>query len=221
MASILVIDDEVVLARQIAASLTDSGHDVQVAATAAEGEKCLRTSGADLVLLDLRLPDRPGLEVLDWIQDLDSTIAVILMTAYSSVPDVVRAMQSGAADYLQKPLDLDELGLLVLRIMKRNREARELAYHRERDRTDAPGVVGSHPSLHGIFEQLERLRAAALPPGRRPPILFTGETGTGKGLLARAAHDLLGGGPFIEINCTAMPESLIEAELFGHERGTF
>lgn len=221
MATILVVDDEVVLARQIAAFLTDCGHDVNVAGSAKEGEECLQETGADLVLLDLKLPDRTGLEVLDWIQELDKTIAVVLMTAYGSVPDVVRAMQSGAADYLQKPLDLEELSLLVERIMARKREARELAYHRKRDRTEAPGVVASHPSMQEILEQLNRLREAEIPPGRRPPLLFTGETGTGKGLFARTAHDMLGNGPFIEVNCTAMPESLMEAELFGHERGTF
>jgi len=221
MATILVIDDEAVLARQIAEFLGDSGHEVQVAQTAAEGEERLHDSPPDLVLLDLKLPDRTGLEVLDSIQEFDPMIAVVLMTAYGSVPDVVRAMQSGAADYLQKPLDLAELLLLIERIMTHRREQRELAYHRKRDRSDVPGVVGSHRVLHAIFDQLERLRQADLPPGRRPPILFTGETGTGKGVLARAAHNLLGDGPFIEINCTAMPESLMEAELFGHERGTF
>ena len=221
MATILVIDDEAVLAKQIAAFLTDLGHEVEVAGTAAAGEEQLRMAGADLVLLDLKLPDRTGLEVLDWIQEFDHTISVVLMTAYGSIPDVVKAMQSGASDYLQKPLDLDEVALLIERIMKRAREARELAYHRSRDRAEAPGIVGSHASLQLIFEQIHRLKDAGLPPGKRPPLLFTGETGTGKGMLARAAHEILGSGPFIEINCTAMPESLIEAELFGHERGTF
>ena len=147
MATILVIDDEAVLAKQIAAFLTDLGHEVEVAGTAAAGEEQLRMAGADLVLLDLKLPDRTGLEVLDWIQEFDHTISVVLMTAYGSIPDVVKAMQSGASDYLQKPLDLDEVALLIERIMKRAREARELAYHRSRDRAEAPGIVGSHSSL--------------------------------------------------------------------------
>jgi DNA-binding NtrC family response regulator len=130
-------------------------------------------------------------------------------------------MRRGAADYLQKPLDLDELRLLVERVVARTRRDRELAYLRRRDRALPEGLVGRDPALLAAFDQVQRIRDAGLPPGKRPAILISGETGTGKGMIARALHEVLGGGPFIELNCTAMPEPLVEAELFGHERGSF
>ena len=221
MPSIVVIDDEALLVRQIGRALASAGHEVRLAQTGAEGLAEARREVPDLVLLDLRLPDTSGLELLEALQELESSLPVVLMTAYGSVHDAVEAMRRGAVDYLQKPLDLEELRLLVDRVLARQRRDRELRYHRARDRTITPGVVGRHPTLLQIFDQVDRLREADLPAGRRPVILLTGETGTGKGLLARAIHERLGGGPFVEINCTALPDSLIEAELFGHERGTF
>jgi len=221
MASIVIVEDELLLARQLARSLESVGHEVRIAATGTAGLEALRSEPPDLILLDLRLPDRSGLDVLTDIQSESPGLPVVLMTAHGSVRDAVDAMRRGAADYLQKPLDLDELSLLVERVLARQREARELAYLRDRERGATEGVIGRDPRLLSIFEQIDRLREAALPPGRRPAILLTGETGTGKGVLARAIHARLGDGPFIEVNCTAMPASLVEAELFGHERGTF
>ncbi len=221
MPSILVVEDEAVLRRQIGRALESAGHEVHLAEQGGEGLAAARETGPDLVLLDLRLPDRSGLEVLTEIHEFDASIAVVLMTAHGAVSDVVDAMRRGAVDYLQKPLDLDELRLLVERIFAQQRRDRELAYHRARGRALPVGIVSDDPIILQIFAQVERLREADLPPGKRPAILLSGETGTGKGIVARAIHELLGGGPFIEVNCTAMPESLMEAELFGHERGTF
>lgn len=221
VASILIIEDELLLARQLARSLEAGGHEVRTAADGAGGLEALRSDPPDLVLLDLRLPDRSGLDVLSDIQIESPGLPVVLMTAHGSVKDAVEAMRRGAVDYLQKPLDLDELSLLVERVLSRAREQRELAYLRDRERATPDGVIGRDPRLVTLFAQIDRLRDAGLPPGRRPAILLTGETGTGKGIVARAIHARLGDGPFIEVNCTAMPASLIEAELFGHERGTF
>jgi DNA-binding NtrC family response regulator len=221
VASILVVEDEILLARQLARSLEAGGHEVRTAPTGTGGLEALRADLPDLVLLDLRLPDRSGLDVLTDIQAESPGLPVVLMTAHGSVRDAVDAMRRGAADYLQKPLDLDELSLLVERVLSRQRERRELTYLRERERGAPDGVVGRDPRIAALFEQIDRLREAGLPPGRRPAILLTGETGTGKGILARAIHARLGDGPFLEVNCSAMPASLIEAELFGHERGTF
>ncbi|MBW2395698.1 MAG: sigma-54-dependent Fis family transcriptional regulator [Deltaproteobacteria bacterium] len=220
MPSIVIIDDEHVLGRQIGRALETSGHEVQLAETGKDGIALVQDTDPDLVLLDLRLPDTSGLDVLEELRKRDPSLPVVLMTAYGSVSDAVEAMRRGAVDYLQKPLDLGELRLLVTRVLDRQRQERELTYLRDRDRV-AEGVVGSDQSLVALFEQIDRLREADLPAGKRPVILLTGETGTGKGVLARAIHERLGGGPFIEANCTAMPESLIEAELFGHERGSF
>jgi DNA-binding NtrC family response regulator len=221
MPSILVIEDERLLGRQIAKALASADHYVRVAETGADGIDRVSEETPDLVLLDLRLPDRTGLELLSEILGIDASIQVVLMTAYGSVNDAVEAMRRGASDYLQKPLDLDELRLLVKRILARQRNERELAYHRERDRAVPAGIVGTDPALLQVFAQAKRLAQAGIEPAKRPAILLTGETGTGKGVIARAVHELLGGGPFIEANCTAMPASLMEAELFGHERGTF
>ena len=221
VASILIIEDEILLGRQLARSLTAGGHEVRNASNGAAGLEALRADPPDLVLLDLRLPDRSGLDVLTDIQAESPGLPVVLMTAYGSVRDAVDAMRRGAADYLQKPLDLDELGMLVDRVLSRQREQRELSYLRGRERGVPEGVLGRDPRMLALFSQIDRLHEAGLPPGKRPAILLTGETGTGKGLVARAIHARLGDGPFIEVNCTAMPASLVEAELFGHERGTF
>ncbi len=221
MASILVVDDEALLARQVARALASADHVVRVAESAAAALALLKESIPDLMLIDLRLPDASGLDLLKSAHGIDDSIQVILMTAYGSVANAVEAMQRGAADYIQKPLDLDELRLLVTRTLAQRSRDRELAYHRGLARASRAEIIGSDPKLLEIFEQIERISVVGLSPSKRPTILITGETGTGKGMFARAIHEILGGGPFIAANCTAMPESLIEAELFGHERGSF
>jgi DNA-binding NtrC family response regulator len=218
---LVVIEDEALLGRQIARALTAAGHEVRVEVTGAAGLAAVEEALPDLVLVDLRLPDQSGIDVLAKLRTIDTEVPVVLMTAYGSVTDAVEAMRRGAADYLQKPLDLDELRLLVERTVARTRRDRELSWLRRRDRALPEGLIGSDPALVAVFEQARRLRGAGLPPGKRPSILISGETGTGKGMVARALHEVLGEGPFLEVNCTAMPESLVEAELFGHERGSF
>ncbi|MBW2315943.1 MAG: sigma-54-dependent Fis family transcriptional regulator [Deltaproteobacteria bacterium] len=221
MASILLVEDELTLARQVRRALEASGHEVNAVDCGGDVLPALERDPPDLVLLDLRLPDASGLDVLSDIRRQFGGLPVVLMTAYSSVEDAVEAMRRGASDYLSKPLDLDKLRQLVGRLIADQLRDRELDYHRHRSQTSTQGVVTSSPVIHGIFDQLERLAEAGLPPGKRPAILLTGETGTGKGVLARAIHDRLGDGPFIEVNCTAMPASMVEAELFGHEKGSF
>ena len=220
MATIVVIDDEVVLTRQVERALTSAGHAVRVASSCADGIELARDAEPDLALIDLRLGDGSGLDVLAAIRSFDESLPVVLMTAYGTVRDAVAAIQKGATDYLQKPLDLAELRLLIDRVLDREKQHRELAYHRGRGRL-AAGVIGEHAALRQFFTQVDRIASAGLAPGKRPPLLLTGESGTGKGLLARAVHERLGGGPFIELNCTALPSTLIEAELFGYERGSF
>jgi len=134
VATLIVIEDEALLGRQIARALTSAGHDVRVEVTGAAGIAAVEASAPDLVLVDLRLPDQSGLEVLERLRALDAQLPVVLMTAYGSVADAVEAMRRGAADYLQKPLDLDELRLLVERVVARTRRDRELAWLRRRDR---------------------------------------------------------------------------------------
>jgi DNA-binding NtrC family response regulator len=221
VAEILIIEDEVVLAAELGRYLEAVGHGVRLADRGAAGIESARAEPPDLVLLDLRLPDASGLDVLADLVAASPDLPVILMTAYGSVRDAVDAMRRGARDYLQKPLDLEELALVVERVLSSQRRDWELHYLRERARVLPQGIVGRDPRLLAIFEQAQRIAAAQLAPGARPAILITGETGTGKGMVAHAIHEILGGGPFVELNCTAMPASLVEAELFGHERGTF
>ena len=221
MASILVIEDEAVLAQSLASTLERQGHDLLVANSGAQGLEGVQSRSPDLVLLDLRLPDTSGLDMLPRILEVEPSLPVILMTAYGTVQDAVEAMRRGARDYLQKPLDLDELRLLVKRVLTQQQRDRELEYHRQRDVAQPDEVIGCDTELQKIFEQVRRLADAQLSPGDRPTILLTGETGTGKCIMARAIHKMLGGGPFLELNCTALPAALVESELFGHERGTF
>jgi len=221
MASILLVEDELTLARQLRRALEASGHEVSVVDHGSDVLPALETEPPDLVLLDLRLPDVSGLDVLSDIRRQFSDLPVVLMTAHSSFEDAVEAMRRGASDYLPKPLDIDKLRQLMDRLIADQRRDRELDYHRRRSQTEALGVLSSSPVIHQMFAQLERLAEAGLPPGKRPAILLTGETGTGKGVVARAIHDRLGDGPFIEVNCTAMPASMVEAELLGHEKGSF
>jgi DNA-binding NtrC family response regulator len=146
-----------------------------------------------------------------------------MMTAYGSVSDAVTAMQRGASDYVQKPLDLDEIRLKVERAMVRVRDEREVSYYRRRE-TAAATLLGESPALSRVRALVERVARATGGPGTQPPtVLLLGETGTGKGHVARLIHASGGraGGPFIDVNCTALPDTLIEAELFGHEKGAF
>ncbi|MEZ4217272.1 MAG: sigma-54 dependent transcriptional regulator [Myxococcota bacterium] len=221
MASILVVEDESLLGRQLQRALQGAGHNAALAGSRAEALDAFATAEPDLALVDLRLPDASGLDVLRDLLERAPELPVLMMTAYGSVADAVQAMQQGAADYLQKPLDLDELRLAIDRTLERRRADRELAYHRRRGGSARGHVIGTDPRIAAIFEQIDRLADAKLAPGKRPTVLLTGETGTGKGLIARAVHEALGGGAFIELNCTGLPSTLVEEELFGHERGSF
>ncbi len=223
MATLLVIEDEHVLGKNIRRTLEKLGHSVEVAATGAAGERLHGELLPDLTLLDLRLPDASGLELLPRLKAAHPDGVVVLMTAYAAVEDAVHAMKLGAADYLQKPLNLDELRQVVSRLLDTAQLQHEVHYFRSREARGAglDGLVGAAPAIEVLRDRVRRLGAV---PGTAPPtVLITGETGTGKGLLARVLH--YGGPraerPFIEVNCAAIPEALVEAELFGYERGAF
>jgi len=220
MASILIVEDELVLAHQLALALESGGFEVETAGTAAAGLEQARALCPDLVLLDLRLPDGSGLELIGELKALDPSMLVVLMTAYGSVRDAVEAMRRGAADFLNKPIDVGELGMRIDRLVRDQRRERELSYLRTRDRPTAVDVLGDDPELRSIYAQVERLCDIHLSPGRRPPILLMGETGVGKGVVARRIHELLGGGPLVEVSCGSLSREQVESELFGVERGS-
>jgi len=223
VATLLIIEDEAVLARNLGKVFARAGFAVHHAATLADGFRLAEESHPEVVLLDLRLPDGSGLDALPKLLAADPDLAVIMMTAYGSVADAVKAMQQGARDFVLKPFTLEEIQLRVERAVGVAQARRELAYYRGREAA-AGTILGDSPAmehLRGVVGRLARAIGARGAPA--PTVLLLGETGVGKGHVARAIHasGARRDGPFIEVNCTALPEQLVEAELFGHERGAF
>ena len=223
MPTLLIVEDEAILARNLAKAFATRGWTVTQAATAADSRRVAGETPPHVVLLDLRLPDGSGLDVLTDLLAATPDLPVIMMTGHGSVADAVEAMQRGARDFVQKPLELEEIRLKVERALGATREHREVAYHRERQRL-ASEILGESDPLQRLRTMVERLAKATRGPGApAPTVLLLGETGAGKGHVARALHAAGGrsDGPFIEVNCTALPDGLVEAELFGHEKGAF
>ena len=219
--TVLIVDDEQTLARSAKAFLADHGYEAEVAASGEKALELLERLQPDVVFADVRLPGMSGIDLLKRIREFDPVLPVIMLTAYGSIEGAVEAVKLGAFDYVKKPVDLEELKLLADRARENRLLKQELSYYRQRATRDVgfEGMVGESPPLRAVLERARQIAAL----DETPPVLVTGETGTGKGLLARAIH---AGGPrapkpFIEINCTALPATLMEAELFGYERGAF
>ena len=220
-ARILVVEDDADNGRSLAEAIRDLGHDAELAADGASGVEAFRARGADVVLTDLVLPDIDGIEVLRRVHELPggAPIPVLLMTAYGSVDSSVRAMREGAYDYLQKPLDLDELDSKLARAIETSRLRRDvdrLSTEAHRGWTTDSWVACS-PAMREVVRQVRQLAAT------RPTVLVRGESGTGKELVARALHaeGPRAAEPFVAVNCGAFAEGLLESELFGHEKGAF
>ena len=220
-ATVLIVDDEQTLARSAKAFLADHGFEAEVAGSGEGALQLLGTLQPDVVFADVRLPGMSGLDLLKRIREFDPVIPVIVLTAYGSIEGAVEAMKLGAFDYVKKPVDLEELKLLADRARDHRLLQQELSYYRRRAARDVgfEEMVGESPALHAVLERARQIAAL----NETPPVLLTGETGTGKGLLARAIHASgpRAAKPFIEVNCTALPATLMEAELFGYERGAF
>ncbi len=226
MAKILIIDDEVVFARSVAQSLNRSGHECWNLSSAEDGLSWIEAERPDLVLLDIKLAGMGGLEALKRIAGLDPGAMVIMMTAFSSVESAVVAMKDGAYDYLQKPIDHDELKLTIEKALETRRLRERLSYFQRKEAQQSAQVeiLGRSPRMKQIMELIGRI--ARLEPQTAsdlPTVLVLGETGTGKDLVARAIHHggSLAGEPFVEVDCTSIPKELAEAELFGYEKGAF
>ncbi len=200
-------------------ALEAQGHAVVEARDQPEAESCLRQARPALVLSDLKLPSGDGFGVLRAAKDADPQLPVIVMTAYGSIQDAVAAMKDGAMDFLAKPVDPDHLVLLVERALAQRRLVTEYLLLKEElaARRGAPVIIGEAPTLKQVSMAIQRAAAT------ETTVLLEGESGTGKELFARALHALSSraSGPFVAINCAAIPESLLEAELFGYERGAF
>src|SRR5881227_443121 len=200
-------------------ALEAQGHSVVEARDQAEAMQALHAACPAVVLSDLRLPDGDGFGVLRAAKEVDPELPVIVMTAFGSIQDAVSAMKEGALDFLAKPVDPDHLLLLVHRALAQRRMATENILLKEElaARRGAPQIVGEDPRLKQVSIQLHRAAATDT------TVLLEGESGTGKELFARALHALSprADGPFVAINCAAIPETLLETELFGHEKGAF
>jgi DNA-binding NtrC family response regulator len=219
MRPILLVEDKDSLRAMLRHALEGQGHTVIEARDQSEAALALRSTPPDVVLSDLRLPDGDGLGVLRASKELDPELPVIVMTAFGSIQDAVAAMKEGALDFLAKPVDPDHLLLLVERALAQRRLATENILLKEElaQRRGAPQIVGDDAKLKQVTLALHRAAATDT------TVLLEGESGTGKELFARALHVLSprADGPFVAINCAAIPETLLETELFGHEKGAF
>ncbi len=218
--SVLVVDDDDSVRETLVEFFETFGYTARGAGTASQARAMAAEHAPDVVLLDLRLPDASGLLLLDALRADDADVGVIVLSGFADVRTTVGAMQRGAVDVLEKPVDLEALAAAVSRASERGRLRQELALLRARDRHgDSPDHSNSAASLPRTFEQLVELAA------RNPdaPVLLQGETGTGKGYVARQIHDRSSrrSAPFVEINCASLTSTFFESELFGHERGAF
>jgi len=216
---ILVVDDEVEMARVLADDLGDVGYTVDIANGAPAALEKARQHAYDAVITDLRMEHADGFDLLKQLKAADPELPVIIMTAFGAIDTAIKAIKLGAFHYVTKPFRLDEVASLVgravgeRRLRSENRSLLKLA----RERSSLGAIVGRTPPMQRLFDMIERVA------GSHAVVLVCGETGTGKELVARAIHfeGPRKAGPFVAINCTALPEALLESELFGHVKGAF
>jgi DNA-binding NtrC family response regulator len=216
---ILIADDESIIRDSIAEFLRSEGYETQ---TASDGESALeivKNGNIDILISDVRMPGMDGIQLIKQINTYASDTLVILMTAFASVETAVQALRSGAADYMLKPLDFDELALRVNSLIERKSLIRENKYMREViDRSfNFSFIIGESAAMKAVYRTIEKVGPS------RSTVLVTGPSGSGKELIARAVHQRSDrkNKPFVAINCGSIPEALFESELFGHKKGSF
>jgi len=218
-AKILVVDDETSILRLLEEALVQWGYEVKCASSAAEALDVLRGDLFDAVVADIRMPDMNGLDLLREVKRYDESIEVVMMTGYPTIASAVEALKEGAYDYLSKPLILDELRHLMARMTERRFLRGEVNSLRARlgEELTVTELVGNSVPMQRVKEVIAKVASAD------SPVLIEGESGTGKELVAAAIHRLSARakGPFVPVNCSAIPEDLLESEFFGHVRGAF
>jgi len=216
---ILVVDDEANARTALAELLRDEQFDVETAGDAFKALGKLEAFAPHIVITDLKMPGMDGIELVTKLRAMDDPPAVIVMTAFGAVDTAINAMRAGAEEYLTKPLNFDELVVVVNKVLANHEMRRETAQLRKRvrDRVAPGNMVGSSPPMQRVFEIVDQVAPS------RATVLITGESGTGKELVANAIHQRSprSSGAFIKLHCAALAESLLESELFGHEKGSF
>lgn len=216
---ILVVDDEPSMRDMLRIALRRDGYDVVVADNGREAIARLETQPFDLLLSDIRMPDLTGVDVLRAAKTINRDLVVFMMTAFASTDTAVEAMRLGAVDYLTKPFSMDELRLKVRRQLDARRLSEEnlLLKRALKSRHEFSSILGRSDAMQQVFATIQTIA------GTSSTVMITGESGTGKELVARAIHfnSLRRDRPFVAVNCGAVPETLLESELFGHMRGAF
>ena len=216
---ILIVDDELIMRESLAGWLERDGHEVSAASSGEEAMEVLKDSRFDILLVDIKMEGMSGLDVLKRVKESDPDVDVVMITAYGSIPTAIEAMKKGAYDYLLKPFDPDALGVLIEKIIEHQNQARETLFLREqyKDRTRFESMIGQSRPMQEIFDLIQNVAPTD------STVLITGETGTGKGLAAKAIHtnSPRSSGPFVIVSCGAIPRHLMESELFGHQKGAF
>ena len=216
---ILIVDDEMVIRESLAGWLRRDGYDVGTVASGEEAVDLLKQKGFDILLLDIQLDGMSGMELLSHVKEEYPDIDVVMITAFGSVQSAVQAMKSHAFDYLLKPFDPDELGLMIKKLVEHRARKQENIFLKEEYeiRTRFESMIGQSKVMQDLFRLIEDIRDV------NSSVLITGETGTGKGLAAKAIHSnsRFRNGPFVSVNCGAIPKHIMESELFGHRKGAF
>lgn len=219
METILIVEDKESMAQMLKETLKLEGYEVVIAGDGAEGIRRIKDTKIDVILTDLKLPKRDGLEVLKASKEENPLIPVIVMTAFGSIETAVTAMKLGAYDFITKPLDTDHLLMLIKRSLENQRLITENILLKDKlsHQFGMPTIIGKSPKMLEVADNIQKVAQA------KTSVLLLGESGTGKELFARVIHFLSPrkGHPFIPINCVAIPGELLESELFGHEKGSF
>ncbi len=218
METILIVDDEEFLRNELQRILGEEGYAVRGAQTGAGALEAMRREGADLVLLDLNLPDVHGIQVLREMKARDPELLVIVVTGYGSVESAVESLKLGAYDYIKKPFKADAIKLIVRLALETQRLRRQVRALRERELASGQVVVAESPAMAEVLRQARDVAGHS-----ETTVLVTGESGTGKEVVARMIHALSdrAQGPFLEVNCASIPSPILESELFGYEAGAF